>query len=324
MLIPYISILTPTHNRENYIINLGKSLHKQNIKNIEWIIGDDGSTDKTQKVIEELSLFLEIKIIYLKSSKRIGKASMDNILIKHARGQYVVWCDSDDYFVDNSFIEIKRFLREIDSQNKNLSGAIFQNVNQDGVSQSYKGNIPKHKEIVNFEQMKNYLKGDATIFLKNKIIKKINFKEVDFLISEGTELDKILNEKYFYISNKIVKIMNRTAKDSVSFGKKLRFSRGMAHSMFEYMDDNKVMQLSLRDKFYEISNLWRYSIHGDISIFLVWKIWPVLKKNKYLFFFLIPGILLAIIDIISFKVEKTHVEFERNKKNYKLTVNNIK
>lgn len=324
MSIPYISILTPTHNREKYIFNLGKSLTKQNSKNIEWLIGDDGSTDKTQRVIEELSLILEIKIIYIKSSKRIGKASMDNILIKNARGKYVVWCDSDDYFVDNSFSVIKTFLKEIDITNKNLSGAIFQNINQNGISQSYSNNIPSHKEIVNFEQMKNYLKGDATIFLKNNILKKIKFKEVDFLISEGTELDKVMKHNYFYISNKVVKIMDRTAKNSVSHGKKLRFSRGMAYSMFEYIDNNNFIKLSFKEKFYEISNLWRYSIHGDVSIFLVWKIWPVLKKNKYLFFFIITGLLLALIDILSFKVEKTHIEFERNKKNYKLTINNIK
>ena len=47
-----ISIVTPTYNRGNLLINLYNSLLIQEIKDFQWIIIDDGSTDDTKKIVE--------------------------------------------------------------------------------------------------------------------------------------------------------------------------------------------------------------------------------------------------------------------------------
>lgn len=318
---PFLSILTPTYNREKYITNLAKSIANQKTYNIEWLIGDDGSIDSTESIIRDSALNLNIDVTYIKSSKRIGKACMDNILIQHARGKFIVWCDSDDYFIDNVFKEIFEYLDEIEKNDIELSGAIFQNIDEKLQSQSfYKNKIPPVKKIINFEEMKYYLKGDATIFTKKELIKKIHFQEVDFIISEGTELDRIFKDKFFLISNKIVKIMNRDASDSVSFGKKMRFNRGMTYSMINYLNIDNLKSHSITQKILDLTNLWRYSIHGDLSIKKIFKIWPLIAKKPYLVVFYLSGMILAIHDILLNKVEKTHLEFEKNKKNNKISI----
>tara|TARA_B100000575_G_C23093950_1_gene630804 strand:+ start:246 stop:1226 length:981 start_codon:yes stop_codon:yes gene_type:complete len=320
MNIPYISILTPTFNRVKYLHSLINSLINQKFTNIEWIIGDDGSTDNTEDLIKKFIPKLKFSVIYIKSSKRIGKASMDNILINKAKGKYVVWCDSDDFFVDDILNDIFLHIKEIENNN-NLSGLVFQNLNEQGVSQSFdKKNIPKLKEIVNYKELLNYLIGDATFFVKNKIIKKIYFKEVDFVISEGSEINKVFKNELFLLSNKIVKIMQRNSNDRVSSSKKLKFNRGMTYSLAEYINKENFYNSNFKKKLYDVSNLWRYSIHGDISISKLYKIWPLFQNKIHLIIYLLPGVILAIYDIIFKGIEKTHIEFEQNKKDYKISI----
>ena len=52
--VPLITIFTATFNRASLLINLYQSLKNQTSHNIEWLIVDDGSTDNTEIVIEQI------------------------------------------------------------------------------------------------------------------------------------------------------------------------------------------------------------------------------------------------------------------------------
>lgn len=64
-----ISIVTASHNRYYYLKDLYKSLTLQSFKNIEWVIGNDGSTDKTDILIKKFILFIN-PIVYNSMYKR--------------------------------------------------------------------------------------------------------------------------------------------------------------------------------------------------------------------------------------------------------------
>ena len=51
---PLITILTATHNRYRFLKRLYKSLEAQSYKKIEWIVGNDGSKDKTHEFIRSV------------------------------------------------------------------------------------------------------------------------------------------------------------------------------------------------------------------------------------------------------------------------------
>ena len=95
------SILTTTWNRANLIKNVFNSILKQNNEYIEWIVADDGSNDNTYEEVKQITKDSKIEIIYIRSDKHVGKIIMDNYAIKYARGELIIWCDSDDYLVDN-------------------------------------------------------------------------------------------------------------------------------------------------------------------------------------------------------------------------------
>lgn len=103
-----ISVLTPTYNRANLLKKLYSSLIDNSIYDveIEWLIMDDGSTDNTKVIIEELEKNNKIEIKYF-YQKNQGKMVAINKLVKQATGNLIVDCDSDDYFSKDAFKIVK-------------------------------------------------------------------------------------------------------------------------------------------------------------------------------------------------------------------------
>jgi len=60
-----ITVLTPTYNRGGALSDLYKSLQKQTIKDFEWLLVDDGSTDNTRSIVEEMKQTADFPIRYI-------------------------------------------------------------------------------------------------------------------------------------------------------------------------------------------------------------------------------------------------------------------
>ena len=98
-----VSIIVPIYNMERYLDKCIHSLVEQTYKNIEILLIDDGSTDKTPAICDEwLNKDSRIKVIHKKNG---GVSSARNIGLKKCTGTYVAFVDSDDY-VKKKYIEI--------------------------------------------------------------------------------------------------------------------------------------------------------------------------------------------------------------------------
>jgi len=84
---PLVSIIIPTYNSEATVKNCLESIKKQTYKNIETIVVDGFSRDKTTNIIKEYGT----KLIKIKGERTKAK----NIGLKHAKGKYVLFIDSD-------------------------------------------------------------------------------------------------------------------------------------------------------------------------------------------------------------------------------------
>lgn len=121
---PLFSIIVPTYNREDYIINTLQSVFDQNYSNYELIVVDDGSTDKTEFIIN--SRFGEsLQYFKIQNSER---ATARNFGASKAKGDYLYFLDSDDilypdhlalaaYFIDKNkglewFFQYYEFLKD--------------------------------------------------------------------------------------------------------------------------------------------------------------------------------------------------------------------
>jgi len=95
-----VSIITPCYNAENYIEDTIKSILYQNFKNWELIIIDDLSSDNSAKIINKF-VKKDSRIKLIKLSKRSGQAYARNKGINLAKGRFLTFIDSDDYWGPN-------------------------------------------------------------------------------------------------------------------------------------------------------------------------------------------------------------------------------
>lgn len=101
---PLISIIVPVYNTEKFIDECIQSVLIQTYEEWELLLIDDGSTDKSFFICDKYSsLDNRIKVIHKKNS---GVSDSRNKGIDIARGEYIIFLDSDDYWLDNSILQV--------------------------------------------------------------------------------------------------------------------------------------------------------------------------------------------------------------------------
>ncbi len=107
---PFFSIITPVYNVENYLEQCVDSVLSQGMGDFELILVDDGSTDSSGHICDRFAaLDKRVKVIHQKNSGHIV-ARMNGV--KAARGEYVLFLDSDDYWLPGAFETIKNALEK--------------------------------------------------------------------------------------------------------------------------------------------------------------------------------------------------------------------
>ena len=190
-----ISVLTPTYNREKLLINLYNSL-VANLDygvEIEWLIMDDGSKDNTKQVVEnfEKKENLEIKYFYQENQ---GKMVAINKLTNKATGDFIVDCDSDDYFTNDAFKIVKEAFEE-NKDKKEIYGICFLKYDEKGNNM---GNNFKNKVTTMFDlYFKEGETGEKALVFYSDIRKKYKheLENNERFVTEARMYHKI-DEKY--------------------------------------------------------------------------------------------------------------------------------
>lgn len=98
-----ISVIIPVYNREKYIGECLNSVLSQTLKEIEIICVDDGSTDGTYDLLKNYSEKYNNVIVLHQENQGSGPAR--NKGIEYARGKYICFMDSDDYYAQDWALE---------------------------------------------------------------------------------------------------------------------------------------------------------------------------------------------------------------------------
>src|SRR4030042_4827818 len=88
---PKVSVIIPTYNRGNLVLESIQSVFAQTFSDYEIIVIDDGSTDNTREVLHPY--LSKLTYIYEKNS---GQSFARNIGILASKGEYIAFLDSDD------------------------------------------------------------------------------------------------------------------------------------------------------------------------------------------------------------------------------------
>ncbi len=106
---PIVSIITPFWNDGSYLEEVANSVLNQTFPYFEWLIVDDGSTDKKAlKILAEIEKLDERIVVYHKENGGPAKARDYGVEKSNPKSEYLVFLDSDD-LMDKTFIETAYF-----------------------------------------------------------------------------------------------------------------------------------------------------------------------------------------------------------------------
>jgi glycosyltransferase involved in cell wall biosynthesis len=138
---PYFTLFTPVFNGEKHLSRVFDSISNQTLKNFEWIIIDDGSTDNTKNMINDFIEHNPDMDIHFISQKNSGKHIAWNKAVELARGSLFIPADADDYFCPDTLSFFKQHWESLTSEEQmDLSGInvlCFDNDSEKIIGQSY-------------------------------------------------------------------------------------------------------------------------------------------------------------------------------------------
>lgn len=134
---PLVSILVPTYNGERFLRTTLRSALGQSYRNVEVIVGDDGSTDRTPEVLASVAAE-DPRVRVLRFEPNIGPLENPRRLLAEARGDYIKFLMHDDVLGSDCVRELVRGMQQhpeatmafshrvlIDEQGKPIAGHEF-------------------------------------------------------------------------------------------------------------------------------------------------------------------------------------------------------
>lgn len=168
-----ITVLTPTFNRGG-LQSLWDSLQKQTVKDFEWLVVDDGSTDGTKNLITQLQEKSDFPIRYIYKNNG-GKHTALNVGIQTICSELTFIVDSDDCVTDDAVESILKIHKKYRSQN-NICGYAFLRAFPDGKVNGKKFDV--NEKIGSYIDVR--VNGDDTGADKAEVFKTHCLKEFPF------------------------------------------------------------------------------------------------------------------------------------------------
>jgi glycosyltransferase involved in cell wall biosynthesis len=111
---PLVSVFLPTYNQQEFISESIESVLNQDYENLEIVIGDDCSQDKTWEIVQDYQRRYHKKIKAFRNEKNLGITGNCNEVLRQCTGKYIVFTAGDDLFLPDK-ISSQVVLMEKDS-----------------------------------------------------------------------------------------------------------------------------------------------------------------------------------------------------------------
>lgn len=146
-----ISVILPVYNAKDYLRKCLDSICNQTYTELEIICVDDGSTDGSEKIVDEFGKRdHRIKIVHKEND---GESSARNTGLRMATGQYIAFCDCDDW-IDPDMYEV--LVQELDCENLDMVAASWYK-ETDLQSQEIKNSLPVSNQVFGRDELLKYL-----------------------------------------------------------------------------------------------------------------------------------------------------------------------
>ncbi len=172
-----VTIITPAYNRAKHLKDLYESLKKQTVRDFEWLIVDDGSTDQTKQTVQDFCAQGQVVIRYLLRENG-GKHRALNTGISMIDAELTFIVDSDDYLPDDAVETILAYHAKYKGR-EGLCGYSFLRCFPDGkVNTAY---FKQDEEISTYRDVRinGGIGGDKAEVFYTRILKQFPFPEYE-------------------------------------------------------------------------------------------------------------------------------------------------
>ena len=109
--VPLVSVGVPVYNGEAYLEDAIRSVLAQTLDDLELILCDNASSDRTPEICRDLAA-RDPRVRYYRNARNLGAAANYNLAYSHARGRYFKWLAHDDRMLSSFLAKSSRALQE--------------------------------------------------------------------------------------------------------------------------------------------------------------------------------------------------------------------
>jgi len=252
---PKISVLMPAYNAEKFIGVAIESILNQSLRDFEFIIIDDCSTDRTWEIIQKYKE-KDSRITAIKNEENLGIAGNRNKLKKLAKGIYIVWQDADDISMPDRIKHQYEFMEA--NEQVGICGGWLEFFNDKGQS-----SVRKYKE--KDEGLRKNIFRFSPVAQPGAIIRKNIFDEMgdydlNYPPAEDLDMSFRIGRKYKFANLQEIVIKYRENDKSATFTRLKTIELKTISIRLKYAGD-KFYKMTAGDNF--------YSIMQYISVFII-------------------------------------------------------
>lgn len=197
---PLVTVIVPIYKVEKYIGYCAESLFAQTYSEIEYIFVNDCTPDKSVDIVRAvLEKYPERKaqVRFINNAVNQGLAYCRNVGVSHARGEYLMHVDSDDYVAKDA---VENLLETALRENADIVVSNFFLVTQTGIKNDILA-YPDDKDIY----LKKILQRDLRVGVCGKFLKRKLYTEHGIEVPAGIDFgeDMVTFPRLVYYANKI-------------------------------------------------------------------------------------------------------------------------
>lgn len=208
---PLISVIVPIYNGEKYLTRCIDSIRNQTYENIEIILVDDGSSDNSGKICDEIAN--EDSRVIVIHKKNGGLSSARNVGMQASTGKYIGFVDSDDWIAPEMYGYLMRLIKSSDSDIAQIECKFareysFETEKCKPIEEVFEG-----KEILQYYMTTTTITGSYSVcrcLFKKESISNLHFREgkinedIDFKYKALANCKRFVQSnlvKYFYFQS---------------------------------------------------------------------------------------------------------------------------
>lgn len=195
---PIISIIVPIYNAELYLSECLSSIASQTYQNIEVILINDGSTDGSQEIAENICK--KDQRFRLINQTNFGVAAARQLGLKNTNGEFVIHCDSDDLMAERA---IEYLYKSIVNNGSNIAVGAYTKQGKLG------DELITHHTCNKYDFIHNMLIGTYHSSLWNKLIRTELCREISFDKNINYMEDKLFLAKILKKDSVKISITNK-------------------------------------------------------------------------------------------------------------------